>query len=98
VFERESEREIEREFGRELAGSVDSMGVSLGGSLGIKVLPSSSFRQFLFDMNDGFSSTFIFLFEIFEYLSFSFKFLKLQKIFSSQNKQMTWVCDVEVFG
>jgi hypothetical protein len=58
MFGRKSEREIER-VGRELANSVDS----IGGSLGIRVLPSSSLRQLLFEMNDDFN----FLFEIFEF-------------------------------
>jgi hypothetical protein len=31
---------------------MDSMGASSGGSLGIRVLPSSSLRQFHFEMND----------------------------------------------
>jgi hypothetical protein len=41
-----------REFRRKSAGSVDSIEESSGGSLGIRVLPSSSFWQFLFEMND----------------------------------------------
>jgi hypothetical protein len=36
----------------ESAGSVDSMGASSGESLGIRVLLSSSLRQFIFEMND----------------------------------------------
>lgn len=41
-----------REFRRKSVGYVDSMEETSGGSLGIRVLPSSSLWQFLFEMNN----------------------------------------------